>query len=366
MIIIAYIILGVLLLRLLITIINALTKLHLSKNHILINEPLVSILIPARNEELNIGKLLNDIQKQEYKNYEVIVYNDESEDETCEIVNEFVKEDNRVRIINGDPVPEGWIGKNYACYRLSLFAKGKFFLFLDADVRMSNNIIENALAFMQKRDLKLFSVFPKQEMHTIGEKCTVPLMNWILLSILPMFLIYKSRRESLSAANGQFMLFDAENYRKHIWHEIVKNYRVEDIRIIQLMKKAGNKVTSFLGNSNIRCRMYPDYRTGIKGFSKNVIVIFCNSILFMLSFTFVTVFGVIFIAIFLSFKYVVLYVVASVLIHIIISWKSRQPVFYNLLFLVPRQFTFVIIVLNSLYIKIFRKATWKGRPIILN
>ena len=104
------------------------------------SEELVSVLIPARNEENNIGNILTDLINQDHRNIEVIVFNDQSEDRTAEIVREFARIDNRIRLIESDGLPEGWLGKNYACHKLSQSATGKYLLFLDADVRVGNKL----------------------------------------------------------------------------------------------------------------------------------------------------------------------------------------------------------------------------------
>ena len=92
-------------------------------------KPLVSVLIPARNEEKNIGNVLEDLLNQDYQEIEVIVFNDLSDDATAEIVTAFARRDNRIRLINADRLPEGWLGKNRACHILSQHAGGSIFYF---------------------------------------------------------------------------------------------------------------------------------------------------------------------------------------------------------------------------------------------
>ncbi len=91
--------------------------------------------------------------------------------------------------LSGTTLPEGFTGKNHACHQLSLSARGDYFLFMDADVRVKGALLEEALSWMLKKDLALLSIFPVQKMKSFGEKISVPLMNWILLSLLPLPLI---------------------------------------------------------------------------------------------------------------------------------------------------------------------------------
>jgi len=151
-------------LRLLVAFVNWASNLYLQKNPILTHQPLVSILIPARNEENNIANLLSDLSNLNYKNLEIIVYNDNSTDNTARMVLEMTSSNPNIKLINGNEPEKGWLGKNYACHQLALKATGKVLLFLDADVRVGNELIDKSLAYQQKYNLKLLSIFPKQTM----------------------------------------------------------------------------------------------------------------------------------------------------------------------------------------------------------
>ena len=140
MIIAAYFIFGFTLLQLLIVTVNLIFKEKI--NHLESDfNGLVSVLIPVRNEELNIGNLLSDLQKQDYPNIEIIVFDDQSTDNTSEIVKQFMESDNRIKLIRSMELPSGWLGKNYACHEMSKHAKGNYLLFLDADVSLKRRII---------------------------------------------------------------------------------------------------------------------------------------------------------------------------------------------------------------------------------
>lgn len=167
----------------------------------------ISILIPARNEEENIGLILSDLIKTGDSILEIIVFDDESRDRTPNIVEEFALKDNRIRLVKSPGLEEGFMGKNFACHKLSLEARSNYLLFLDSDVRIKNKVIERSLAYIILKKLDLLSIFPFQNMQTIGEKVSVPNMNFILNSLLPLPLVFLSNFHSLSAANGQFMLF---------------------------------------------------------------------------------------------------------------------------------------------------------------
>lgn len=362
MIIISYIIFGFLILRIFIAFINLITKRWLSVKEISV-EQFVSILIPSRNEKENIGKLLENILNQDYQNYEVIVYDDMSEDNTLEIVKRYAEKNKNIRYIEGRELPEGWLGKNYACHRLSLKAEGSYFLFLDADVIIKNGLIRNSSGYFRNERIALLSIFPQQEMVTLGEKLTVPLMNWILVSLLPIILIEYTSNTSLSAANGQFMLFDAGIYRKCQWHEKVKDHKVEDIEIVKLIKRNGYIAKTLLSNGQIKCRMYKNYKESIEGFSKNVTAFFGNSIILTILFAIITSFSIFVILFTFNYLYAAAYILLSALLKIIVSILSRQSVLSNLLLGIPQQIVFVIVVFKALYNKSVKYGSWKGRPI---
>lgn len=251
----------------------------------------MSVLIPARNEEQNIGNLLSDLLLQDYKKLEILVYDDLSEDGTAAHVEGFTRRDKRIRLIRGINLPEGWLGKNHACHRLAVEARGHYFLFIDADVRLHPNAISAALNFVETHGLQALSLFPTQIMLSSGERALVPLMLWVLLTLLPLRLVEKSRFSSLAAANGQFFLHEAAQYRKYRWHERYRMHRVEDVAIARGLKKEGMRMATLLGNRLVSCRMYTGYNDALQGFSKNFPFFFGNNKALMDVFIFISTFG---------------------------------------------------------------------------
>lgn len=254
-------------------------------------EDLVSVLIPARNEEQNIGRLLEDLSKQNYKNLEILVYDDMSEDHTAEVVARHSAGDERIRLLKGRALPEGWLGKNHACHQLSLEARGRFLLFVDADVRMHPAALASAICYLKEHNLDALSVFPTQLMLTRGERALVPLMLWVLLTLLPLRLVARSRFSSLAAANGQFFLHKADQYHRYRWHEQFRGHRVEDVAIARALKKQGLRLATLLGNRLVNCRMYEGYTQALQGFAKNFPYFFGNNKGLMYVFILVSTFG---------------------------------------------------------------------------
>jgi len=326
-------------------------------------EGLVSILIPARDEEKNIGVLLEDLIKQNHHAVEIIVFNDQSSDRTEEIVKKAAASDGRIRLVNSEGLPPGWLGKNYACHSLSLHARGHYFLFLDADVRIKGDIIAKACRYVKRHNLGLLSVFPWQIMKTSGEEMTVPVMNYILLSLLPLVLVHRSNYPSLAAANGQFMLFDAGIYRETLPHEKMKGKKVEDIEIARWFKEMGEKVACLANEKSIQCRMYNNFHEAAEGFSKNVVTFFGNSFLLALLFWGITTLG--FIPVLATWGALggMFYLMILLFIRIVISLVSGQNILKNLIFMLPQQIAMGLFIFKAIIYRFNRQYSWKGRNI---
>lgn len=325
---------------------------------------MVSVLIPARNEEQNILKLLRNLSAQDYHNYEVLVFDDESTDRTAEIVAKFIKKDKKVRLIASKGLPNGWLGKNNACHCLAMEAKGDYLLFLDADVQIKHNIIGKTVSFAQKNGLSLISVFPKQIMKSWGEYATVPVMNYILLTLLPLVLIRKISFPSIAAANGQYMFFDAKNYMSLLPHQAMKAEKVEDIKIARYYKKNKLKVACLANETDIKCRMYNSYPEALNGFSKNVTTFFGSSTLVSILFWLLTSLGFIPILLVFDTKGLAVYIVAALLIRILVSLTSNQSPTKNITYLLPQQISLGVIILKSIKNKLKKEHIWKGRNVI--
>jgi len=362
MIYIAYATLILTVLQFLVSIINLLTRPRFKNKETNYNG-LISVLIPARNEEKNIINLLVDLQKQQYNNIEILVYDDQSTDKTAEIVKEMSLFDNKIKLLTNNNLPLGWLGKNYACYKLAQLAKGEYFLFLDADVRLDESLIGTTINYIQKSNSKLLTIFPKQITNTLGEKAVVPIMNYILLSLLPLFLVEKSRFSSLAAANGQFMMFEANTYKNIEPHKQMKMEKVEDIKIARLLKTLNKKLSCVLANDDLSCRMYSNYKESINGFSKNLVMFFGNSIILTFLFWLISSFGFVFIFLKLPGIYFAASILMVVLTRVFISIASKQNILTNILLHIPQQINFGIILYTSIVNNIKGNYEWKGRKI---
>jgi glycosyltransferase involved in cell wall biosynthesis len=361
--ILAYISFAFLGLRLLVVLVNFVFHFSGTKPELREN-PKISVLIPARNEEKNIGRILECLLEQEYKNLEVLVCNDQSTDNTPAILEKYSRRHKEIKWFEGEELKPGWTGKNFACYQLGKRARGEILLFVDADMELQGDVLGHMAAYMKKRNLALLSIFPKQMLHSAGERATVPVMNWILLSLLPLPLVIFSPRSSFSAANGQFMMFRDNVYHKLQPHHIVRSSAVEDIEIMRLYKKEGYRCATLAGDSRVSCRMYSTYREAINGFSKNVLHFFSESLLWVFFYLIFTSFGLLFIGLGLP-SFFLISLSAAILGRILISLTSHQAVLRNLLLVPLQHLSFIHMLGKALLNKSKGRLMWKEREITL-
>lgn len=323
----------------------------------------ISVLIPARNEEESILNLLNSLARQNYPNFEVIVLDDASTDNTYSIVQKFAAADERFRMIKGEPLPQGWLGKNFACHQLAQQATGDYLMFLDADEKVYDKLFHSAVHRMKTYRLALLSLFTNQEMHTLGERLVVPLMHVILLNLLPLRLVSLVKSPAVSAASGQFMLFDAVFYRQNQWHQLVKNQVVEDIEIMRLVKQKGLKGEALLANGMVSCRMYRSYWEGVEGFSKNLLAGFNYSVFGLLIFLVLIVGGPLIIFLSGDIGLFVLAVTLIILTRLMISLSAGQNPIYNILLHPLQMLTLAVIAQQSIQKYLTKNIRWKGRNV---
>ena len=159
---------------------------------------LVSILIPARNEFHTLKRCLDSLLNVDYPNLEILVLNDRSTDETGTLVEDYKTKDQRIKLLQGDKLPDGWIGKHWACHQLSEAANGTIILFIDADTVLNRSIVSKSVMAMKKQNSDLLSLIPGRKGSCLIEKLTFPLIDWMTLCWLPVKLASSSKSPYLS------------------------------------------------------------------------------------------------------------------------------------------------------------------------
>jgi len=204
--------------------------------------PLISVLIPARNEEEDIVPCLESLRQQDYPNYEILVLDDNSTDRTAERVAEVVVADPRIRLLRGQPLPQGWAGKPYACHQLAAEAKGSWLLFTDADTIHAPMMLSSALAYAHENNLSLISGLPLQKTVSFSQRVVVPAMYFIILCCMPLWWVQGSRRPKPGLVIGQFIFVSAADYHEVGGHEAVRSRILEDIWLGFTMTRRGKRL----------------------------------------------------------------------------------------------------------------------------
>lgn len=236
--------------------------------------PRVSVLVPARNEERNIGPCIRGLLAQDYPDFEVLVLDDESTDGTWACLQTLAEESTNLRVLRGKPRPDGWIGKHWACSQLAQAADGALLLFTDADTHHHPQALHDAVAALQATDADMLTLMPQEEAITWGERLVVPVMYWSIHSFLSVPLAHRLRAPGLSAAIGQYMLFKRGAYEAIGGYAAIRDIVVDDLALARRIKAAGLRLRILDGTDRVRCRMYHNFREAWNGFSKNLYAAF--------------------------------------------------------------------------------------------
>jgi chlorobactene glucosyltransferase len=219
--------------------------------------PMVSVCIPARNEETNIRRCVEAVLRQDYPNLEVIVLDDRSTDATLTLLNEITSRDSRLIAIGGSDLPEGWAGKPHALYQASAVAKGEWLCFVDAYTKA---IETNA---------DLFTIMTKQILGSFWERTVMPLvMTALSVGFSPRKVNDPSRRDAV--ANGQFIFIKRNIYDLIGGHERIKDQIVEDKALSENVKWNGHRLVVADGMQIVSTRMYTSLETMWEGWTKNI------------------------------------------------------------------------------------------------
>ncbi len=232
--------------------------------------PKVSIIIPARNEEANIATCLASLMEQDYTHFEIIVLDDNSNDGTAGIVRQLLERDSRVRLIQGEPLPEGWAGKPHACMQAAREAKGDWLLFTDADTIHTPDMLRRTLALAIEKNAALLSGFPRQITDSLSQKIVIPMIYFIIMSWAPLWWLQQSSKPIASVAIGQFLLFSRKAYWDIGGHEAVKDRITEDLFLgAEIAKNGGRHLAADLSDV-VSCRMYDSLNSVWSGLSRTL------------------------------------------------------------------------------------------------
>ncbi len=242
--------------------------------------PMISVCIPARNEERNIRACVEAVLAQDYPNFEIIVLDDRSTDKTPEILHDLTMESGSLlpenqeqapglHIINGSDLPAGWAGKPHALFQASAAARGEWLCFIDADTFLSPTALSSCHAKAIETEADMFTIMTFQIMGSFWEKVVMPLvMTALSVGFSPRKVNDPKRKDAI--ANGQFILIKRSVYDAIGGHESVKDQIVEDKAISEQVKWNGYRLIVADGHAVARTRMYTSLPEMWEGWTKNI------------------------------------------------------------------------------------------------
>ncbi len=232
---------------------------------------MVSVLVPARNEEKTLAACLDSLLQQSYSRYEIVVLDDQSTDATGRIAEQYARRfPDRVRALRGEPLASGWFGKPHAMQQLARHARGDYLLFTDADTVHGPESVAWAVTNMEAHRADCVSGYVFQQMNTMGERFIVPATYIMSAMVLPLWLIAALPAPGLSFAVGQMILFRRRAFEAIGGYERVRGTITDDLAIARELKKAGFREVFLDIRRHVRCRMYDGYRASFNGVSKNI------------------------------------------------------------------------------------------------
>jgi chlorobactene glucosyltransferase len=326
----------------------------------------ISVLVPARDEEQNLPSCLKSLLTLDPAPAEIFILDDHSTDQTPRIIRKYAERHPHIHYLKGKPLPEGWLGKPWACHQLSQAATGDILVFTDADNTHEQSVLEKTCRWMTVLNLDMLSAQPQQRLHSMAEKMVIPVIDMFAYSMLPLRLTRFSKYPSLAAANGQWIVFKKEAYFKMGGHQSVAGNVIEDVMLSRNAKKMGLRILLTAGTHAIYGRMYRNAEEVRKGFAKNLFGLtgFHSGLFFlifsMLLLTMVFPYGIIF---FVSGPAAGIAIGLNVIIRLLLVLAYRHPPFTSL---VLHPFTILYtarIALLSWHGYHNGNIVWKGRSL---
>ncbi len=234
--------------------------------------PLVSVIVPARNEALNIERCVRSLLRSRWLALEVIVVDDRSEDATGALARALAAADARVRVIEGAPVPDGWFGKQWACAQGASAARGSTLIFTDADTAHAPTLIPRSMHAMRTRALDFLTVGGFQELGSFWERVVMPQVFYMIASRYGgAGAVNRARRSRDKIANGQYLCFTRACYDAIGGHASVRGKAAEDLALAQLVHARGMRGELVMGEHDLSTRMYTSLAGIVNGWTKNMV-----------------------------------------------------------------------------------------------
>jgi chlorobactene glucosyltransferase len=230
-------------------------------------DALVSVIVPARDEARGIRPAVASLASQHHTALEVIVVDDESSDGTAAAAREVAT--HRVRVVGGEPVPAGWVGKSWACHQGYALARGDWLLFTDADVRHAPDTVGRALALVERTNHDGLTLLPVLETGSLAERAVQPAAAVLIRSFVAPGPLVRSPRSSVAIAAGGFILVSRAAYEAVGGHEAMRHELVDDQMLAIRLKRAGTPLLLASSAGRVHVRMYVGAHETLRGWRKN-------------------------------------------------------------------------------------------------
>jgi len=227
--------------------------------------PKVSIVLPVRNQAATLAECMDSLVNIDYPSKEIIVVEGQSSDGTQELLRKY---SGLARIIEEDPLPHGWVGKNWACHLGYKQTTGELLLFTDGDSVHSTDSLARTVGYLTSEGADMVTLAPGAILKTFWEKVLQPPIFLLIMLFVGGKWVNDDTRKS-SLGNGQYMLLRRSAYEKVGGHEAVRNRIVEDYSLARLLKLAGLRIRIVTAQSTLGVRMYSGFREVWKGWRKN-------------------------------------------------------------------------------------------------
>lgn len=233
--------------------------------------PLVSVIVPARNERRNIERCVSSVLSTTYAAVEVIVVDDHSTDGTGDIVRQMAARDPRLRVVDAPNLPEGWFGKQWACATGASAASGELLVFTDADTKHEPDLLTRAVNVVENESIDLLTLAGHQEMHSFWERVIQPqLFAMLAIRYGGTEHVSHAKRPIDVIANGQFILVRRSAYDALGGHALVRDRVAEDLSLAQEFVRSGRKLLLIRAVRQFSTHMYASLSELIGGWRKNI------------------------------------------------------------------------------------------------
>lgn len=243
--------------------------------------PLVSVVIPARNEERDVGETVRRFLAQTYRDLEIIVVNDRSTDGTQAVLDSVPG----IRVIAGSEPPPGWLGKPWALQQGIAASRGEILLLVDADIHYEPWTVAAAVDHLRKSGVAMIALMPRIVMETLWERLVMPMLALTLFSFLPTWFVNRTRGKLFAIGGGTGNMLWRADHDAAGGHEALKDAVVDDVATARLLRHSGRRTAVVRSDDGVSVRMYHGRREVMGGFTKNVFAVFNCS--YALTFLFV-------------------------------------------------------------------------------